>query len=37
MSSQFIHRGGLWVAGQSGLLSAVVTLGMVFHAGGKDF
>lgn len=36
MSSKFIQRGGLWVAGQSGLLFAVIILGVVFHGGGKN-
>jgi protein-S-isoprenylcysteine O-methyltransferase Ste14 len=36
MSSKFIQRGGLWVAGQSGLLFAVVIFGMVFHGDGKN-
>jgi protein-S-isoprenylcysteine O-methyltransferase Ste14 len=36
MSSKFIQRGGLWVAGQGGLLLAVVILGAVFRGGGKN-
>ena len=36
MSSKFIQRGGLWVAGQSVLLFAVVILGVVFHGDGKN-
>jgi protein-S-isoprenylcysteine O-methyltransferase Ste14 len=36
MSSKFIQRGGLWVAGQSGLLFAVVILGVVFHGDEKN-
>jgi protein-S-isoprenylcysteine O-methyltransferase Ste14 len=36
MSSKFIQRGGLWVACQSGLLFAVVILGVVFHGDGKN-
>jgi protein-S-isoprenylcysteine O-methyltransferase Ste14 len=36
MSSKFIQRGGLWVAGQSGLLFAVVIFGVVFHGDGKN-
>lgn len=36
MSSKFIQRGGLWVAGQSGLLFAVVVFGVVFHGDGKN-
>ena len=36
MSSNFIQRGGLWVVGQSGLLFAVVIIGMVFHRDGKN-
>jgi protein-S-isoprenylcysteine O-methyltransferase Ste14 len=35
MSSNFIQRGGLWVAGQSGLLFAVVILGVVFRGDGQ--
>ena len=36
MSSKFIQRGGLWVAGQSVLLFAVVIFGVVFHSNGKN-
>jgi protein-S-isoprenylcysteine O-methyltransferase Ste14 len=36
MSSKFIQRGGLWVAGQSGLLFAVVILGVIFHGVEKN-
>lgn len=36
MSSKFIQRGGLWVAGQSVLLFAVVIFGVVFHGDGKS-
>jgi protein-S-isoprenylcysteine O-methyltransferase Ste14 len=36
MSSKFIQRGGLWVAGQSGLLFAVVILGVAFHGEGRN-
>ena len=36
MSSKFIQRGGLWVAGQSGLLFAVVIFGVVFRGNGRN-
>jgi protein-S-isoprenylcysteine O-methyltransferase Ste14 len=36
MSSKFIQRGGLWVAGQSGLLCAVAILAVVFHGDGMN-
>jgi len=36
MINNFVQRGGLWVAGQSVLLFAVVVLGVVFHGDGKN-
>lgn len=36
MNSKFIQRGGLWVAGQSVLLFAIVIFGVVFHGDGKN-
>jgi protein-S-isoprenylcysteine O-methyltransferase Ste14 len=36
MINNFVQRGGLWVAGQSLLLFAVVVLGVVYHGDGKN-